>query len=193
MKRAITIETALGEATFIAQATPVDDGASELTLRLLQPDLLLPPGMSVRRAQAVLLSARSSTGFQSLNFECRLATNLVGDPESGECLDAQSWEAPADIVLVGTEDGEALAGRMPELRLEGELLALIEYRRDGFNIPLSKIPPAYTVGLHYLVAENDNPEPEYPSAWIAVGMSHIELRNQEANRALQADRATRGG
>jgi hypothetical protein len=92
------------------------------------------------------------------------------------------WRTRHDLVLIGTEDGEALADRMPELQLKGDLLALVEHRRDGFKISLSNVPAEVTVGLHYIVAENENPEPVESSGWYAVDLPHNQLLKQEARR-----------
>lgn len=141
----------------------------------MEPEPKLPPGMSVRRLRAVLLRACSRTGFERLDYSCRLMTGITGDPESGECLEAQSWETDHDLVMIGTEDGEALLSRMPWLSTSGDPLAFVQYREDGLNVPLRRIPAGVAIGLHYVVAENGSPEPVECSAWYAVDIAHGKL------------------
>jgi hypothetical protein len=170
-----TLDTSLGQIHFSAQAEPTSGGVYEVEFRVVELEPSLPPGMSVRRVRAILLLACSHTGFERLDYGCRFVTGIEGGPESGEHLDAQSWEGEHDVVVVGTEDGEALSGRMPWLHIQGDPLALVQYRDDGLNVPLKRIPAGVTIGLHYVVAENDNPEPLECSAWYAVDVPHEQL------------------
>jgi len=175
MEHSKTLYTPLGPIHFFARTEPNSGGAHEIEFRVLEPEPNLPPGMSVRRVRAVLLQACSRIGFERLDFSCRLETDIEGGPESGERLDALSWEGKHDLVAVGTEDGEALSGRMPWLEFIGDPLALVQYRTDGLNVPLKRIPAGVTIGLHYIVAENSNPEPVECSAWYAVDIPHEQL------------------
>ena len=170
-----TLDTALGQIHFSVCAKPVLGSDYRTELRAVEPELDLPPGLSVRRVRAVLLLACSQSGFDQLDYRCRFVTDIEAVPESGEHLDAQSWEGEHDVVVVGTEDGEALLRRMPWLEAWEDPLALVEYRRDGLNVPLKHIPSGETVGLHYVVAENANPEPVECSAWYAVDIQHERL------------------
>jgi hypothetical protein len=40
---------------------------------------------------------------------------------------------------------------------------------------LKRIPAGVRIGLHYIVAENSNPEPLECSAWYAVDILHDQL------------------
>ena len=169
------LQTSLGPIKFFV-LTESDLGSDyEIKLQVFKPDPNLPPGMSVKRVRAVLLKACSRTGFKRLDFSCRFDTEINGGPESGENLDAQSWEGTQDIIVVGTEDGEALSSRMPWLEFMGDALALVQYRKDGLNIPLKQIPAGESISLHYIIAENSNPEPVKCSAWYAVDIPHKQL------------------
>ncbi len=175
MENSKTLSTALGQIHFIVRAVPSLDGEYTIELQVLKPEPILPPGMSVQRVRAVFLRAFSLTGFEHLDFSCRFDTEIKGGPESGECLDAQSWEGKQGIVVVGTEDGEALSRRMPWIEFLEDPLALVEYQKDGLNVPLKKIPAGETIDLHYIIAENSNPEPVECSAWYAVDIPHNKL------------------
>lgn len=170
-----TLDTPLGQIHFSARAEPCSVGGCEIELRVVEPEPHLPPGMSVRRVRVVLLLASSPTGFETLEYRCGFVTDIEGGPESGEYLDAQSFEGERDVVVVGTEDGEALQARMPWLQCQGHPLALVQYQKAGFMVPLTKIPPGVKIGLHYVVAENSNPEPVACSAWFAVDMPHAQI------------------
>jgi hypothetical protein len=175
MDHSKTLNTPLGQVQFSARAEPTAGGVYEIEFSVVEPEPILPPGMSVRRVRAVVLRAFSRMGFERLDYRCQFVTDLEGGPESGEGLEAQSWEGEHDIVLIGTEDGEALSYRMPWLESQGDLLAVVQYQKDGFSVPLKRIPAGRTIGLHYVVAENSNPEPVECSAWYAVDIPHAKL------------------
>ncbi len=175
MEQSKILNTPLGQIKFSVLIESSFGSDYEIKLKVLGPDPNLPVGMSVRRVRAVLLSAFSRTGFNQLDFSFRFETDIRGGPESGEHLDAQSWEGMHDIIVVGTEDGEALSSRMPWLEFMEDPLALVQYRKDGLNIPLKQIPAGETIGLHYIIAENSNPEPVECSAWYAVDIPHKQL------------------
>ncbi len=144
---------------------------------MVEPSICLPPGMSVNRTRAVLLRVRANAGLDSLSFRCQLSADVVGGQEPGQYLDAQSWEAQADLILVGTENSEALSSRMSAICLEGEACQPVEYLKDGFRIHLVDVPADLSVELHYVVAENSNPEPVDCSAWYAVHTT-TAIRNE---------------
>lgn len=180
MEDTATLETPLGRIRFVAHAKPHMNSACELRLRVVEPSVSLPPGMSVNRTRAVVLRVRAQAGLESLSFCCQVCADIAGEPESGEHLDAQSFETQADRVLVGTEDCEALSSRMPALCLEKEVCKPVRYLKDGFRIQLENIPAGLSVGLHFLVAENSNPEPVDCSAWYAVHTTHA-IRKEHAS------------
>lgn len=173
--RTIELDTALGQIRFSADAEPTSSGAYDLEFRVVEYQPVLPSGMSVRRVRAVLLKASSAKGLEYLDYRCEFDTDIEGGPESGERLDAQSWEGEHDIVVIGTEDGEMLSARMRWIEVSDDPLALVQYQKDGLNVPLKGIPAEVTVTLHYVVAENSKPEPVECSAWFAVDVPHDQL------------------
>lgn len=175
MEHTRTLYTTLGQLHFTARTETISGQEADIEFRIfdLEPDL--PPGMSVRRVRAVLLLAFSKTGFEGLEYSCRLETEIEGGPESGERLDAISWEGKHDLVVVGTEDGEAISDRMPWLEFNGDPLAFVQYQKDGLTVPFKQVPAGVRIGLHYVVAENSNPEPLECSAWYAVDIRHAKL------------------
>ena len=82
-----TIGTPLGDLH--VRAT----GAGRVVIDVIEPETRLPAGMSVVSVVAVLI--RISTVESIQNLRCEFAwghSPAPGDPESGECLDAQSWD-----------------------------------------------------------------------------------------------------
>jgi hypothetical protein len=175
MEHTRTLNTQLGKIHFFVRSETILGQDADIEFRIFDLEPNLPPGMSVRRVRAVLLQAYSKTGFEGLEYSCRFETNIEGGPESGERLDAISWGGKHDIVVVGTEDGEAISDRMPWLEFHGDPLALVQYRKDGLTVPLKQIPAGVRIGLHYVVAENSNPEPLECAAWYAVDIRHTQL------------------
>ncbi len=175
MAHSMTLDMPLGEIHFSVGTPQGAIGLREADLRVVEfrPNLL--SGMYVRRARAVVLSARLQAGFDALDFGYRFVSEVIPGPDSGQTVDALAWEGRHDIVLVGTETGEALYYRMPWIEAREETVGLVEYSSDGLNIPLRRVPAGARIGLHYVVAENDNPEPAECSAWFAVDTPHGEI------------------
>jgi hypothetical protein len=96
-----------------------------------------------------------------------------GTPETGECLDAQSWESEDTIVLSGTEDFETLEKRLPDTGLN--LTTWPPFPDDGLHIVLPLLQANQKVSLHYIVASNALPEPKECSCWFAVDINHDEV------------------
>ncbi len=180
MNQSKTLHTSLGPIQFSVDAVPHSKSPCQIDIKLLDLKPALPPGMAVRRLRAVLLLASSPAGFARLEFRCTFQTAIEADPAAGEGLDAQSWSGPRDVVTIGTEDGEALQRRMAWLTPKGDPFALVQYRHAGLSIPLERVPLGATVGLHFVVAENANPEPVECSSWFAVDIQHARLRELAA-------------
>ena len=65
-----------------------------------------------------------------------------GCAESGEHLEAQSWEYANGFLMIGTEDGEVLHSRMPWIETAAcEKDYPVEYLSNGFRLSLPYVPP----------------------------------------------------
>ena len=166
----LEIVTNLGR--FIFEAS-VSNGIDP-NLRQIEPHLRLPGDMSVDSAHAVLLSLITTEAIRQLEFKCAIQEDIAGFPCTGECLEAQEWEADGHIVTVGTEDSSCLGKRVPPLGL-GEEDAIVEYCSKSMSLRLSNIPRNLDLSLHFIIAENPNPEPVECSTWFAVDQQHEEL------------------
>ena len=165
--------------------TPIGRLACEATVNgraLSEPEALfsdkdfspdLPPGMTVERAIAILVSLKPATLLHDVKVRCRWLDELplAGDGSSGECLDAQSWIDRGKIVMVGTEDFDALQARMPHCEfLESDYP--VDYQPQGFEVRIPTVPPDLATSLHFVVAMNSWPEPVECSSWYAVDVPH---------------------
>lgn len=172
MAPSISVNTPLGNLNFSAVAENFSDISEFTEVALSRPEVKLPSGMVVEDLVACLLICQPRERLLNLVFQCIWDTpSLKGAPDSGERLDAQSWENATHIVMVGTEDYEALNERMPELSLREELYP-IEYMTDGFRIMIPSVEPGTRLSLHYVIATNRLPEPVDCSCWYAVDINH---------------------
>lgn len=110
-KAALNLNTALGSFLFEA-VSDHQPGEVALDLWTLKPQLSLPAGMSVLGCRAVVLRVTSQVDIAGLRWSCESPPGIVGSPCSGEGLDAQEWEVGTRLVVVGTEDEDALARRL---------------------------------------------------------------------------------
>ena len=166
----LNLETMIGRIRFSAERS--GDCLAKLSVRKVTP--LLPDGMSITRARAVLLEAEPCVHESSLQFNCCIESAVTGSPCTGEALEAQEWESKNNLVVIGTEDAEFLNRRLPFLGL-AEYENIVRYKPNSMAITLKKVPKGVAISLHFVVAENTYPEPVECSAWFAVDMSHKSL------------------
>ena len=126
------------------------------------------------RCRAVILTVPESPSLNSLRFRVRCDTVAKGSPCTGQGLEAQEWESRTHLLVIGTEDAEALNGRLPYPGL-GDFDAIVQYEIKSMEIQLASIPPHREIKLHFIIAENPYPEPTECSAWYAADIPHRAL------------------
>jgi len=174
--KSISFDTALGRFDFSASVQPaVSSAKTRVNLEERYPDLDLPHEMSVERCRAVVLSVVPSSPLLSLRFECHFRGHLHGSRCSGEGLDAFEWGDDSHLVVVGTEDSDFLISRMPFLDGLDEWVG--DFSNNTMTITLENIDTGgKELTLHFILAENPEPEPVDASAWFAVDCPHARLR-----------------
>lgn len=134
----------------------------------------LPDGMAVDVVVAYRISFVLDAPIHNFSFDFTLTQcTTKGDTNSGECLDAQSWGIDNGLLMIGTEDGDALQTRMPWLKIHGNDYP-IKYLPNGFRIVIPYIAPNTTVGFHFVLAYN-SVDKGCDSEWFAVDVSHARL------------------
>lgn len=134
----------------------------------------LPDGMTVDLVAAYRVSFCVSFPVHDFSFDFTLPRcKMKGGANSGESLDAQSWPIGDGLLMLGTEDGDALHARMPWVGIEGNDYP-IEYLRHGFRIAIPYIATDTTVGFHFVVAYNQV-DAGTDSEWFAVDVPHRRL------------------
>jgi hypothetical protein len=179
MNRAsLNLDTALGPFLFEAVCDQ-RPGDVSLDLKTFEPRLSLPPRMSVQRCRAVVLQVTTRVDVRHLRWACESPPGVAGSPCCGEDLNAQEWEALGHLVVVGTEDEEALARRLGFLR-DLSLPSLAHFSPQKLETRLPHVPASAAFGLHFVLAENPSPEPAEMSAWFAVDIPHDRLAAPDA-------------
>ena len=171
------IQTPLGPLQFRARAGDNADLGETAQLFVLNPLLRLPEGMTVERATAVILEVRPNRRWAPFVFECLWLTS-PGEwgPNSGQYLDAWSWENTEHVVTIGTEDLEAVCSRLPQLALSAEEYPIQSFD-NGVRITIPVVEAGQKFSLHFVVAYNSLPQPD-PfdcSTWFAVDIPHRQL------------------
>ena len=167
------VETPIGNLRFVAYADGEPLGATVATFRCGVLEPILPLGMSVTRSVGVMVAVHPQVTMQ--NFQVRALwteeppTNA--SPSSGERLDAQEWVGGGHIVVLGTEDGEALEDRLTEHGLLPDTYP-VSNLPVGLEVTLPQVPAGFTTTLHFIVAINTHPEPVDCSAWFAADVPH---------------------
>lgn len=136
------------------------------------PDL--PDGMAVDVSSAYRIEFAATFPLHDFSFDfTRTEHEPKGDPNPGECLEAQSWSIGDGLLMFGTEDGESLQTRMPWLRIDGGNCP-VEYLANGFRIAIPYIEPKTNVGFHFILAYNQV-DANCDAEWFTVDIPHAKL------------------
>jgi len=166
----MAIDTSLGRVQVIGSVVTPGPDKIETFLEIVKVLPHLPMGMKVRSCVAVLLKIVGSVELQNIELSLSVRNDLRGRACTGERLEAQEWSDGEHILVVGTEDGEALDLRYPNLQL-GEK-KIIDYTHHSMRLKIADLPELYNPSFHLVIAENDDPEPTETSAWFAVDQDH---------------------
>jgi len=130
--------------------------------------------MSADSVVVILGSILSAQPICDFRFALQFAASVPkGTPESGEFLDAQSFDIANSRVMIGTEDGDALASRLCWFELT-ESNYPIGYLRNGFELSFAYIPPRATLDFHFVIAYNATASDDC-SEWFAVDVPHKNI------------------
>lgn len=183
-------------AAFHVRASWSSDHNDSCLFRLEQSALTpnLPPGMSVDFTVALMGTFSSIQPIHQFQFLLQFATTVPkGSPESGEGLDAQSFDIAGSRVMIGTEDGEAIASRLKWFRLADHNYP-IGYLANGFELSFDSIPPGAVLDFHFVIAHNAKAS-EDCAEWFAVDVPHqsvLQLDSQPISSvAIGTTRADR--
>jgi len=174
--RQTAVETQLGRVAAVAQIVSRDLAEKSVSLKVVPFKPKLPPGMSVRACTAILLLIDGQVEIERLSFGVTLESDLEGNRETGQCLDAQEWTDGSNLVMFGTEDGEALDLRFPNLGLDR--IPVVTYTAGAMTLELSGLPKLDNPSFHFVIAENEDRDPVDASAWFAVDQNHRFLLGQ---------------
>ena len=159
-------------------------GAAHVVMDIIKPDIQLPAGMSVDSVVAVLIQISALESLSNVRCECSWDRSpTTGDPETGECLDAQSWDCGGHRVTIGTEDLEALTRRLPNLGITESPYPIV-YSDSGLTIVIQTVPRDTEFALHFVIAWRSLPDPAECATWFAVDIPHSKL--EEANKSVDA-------
>ncbi|MXV05668.1 hypothetical protein DYQ95_00680 [Xanthomonas sp. LMG 9002] len=133
--------------------------------------------MSVTASIAVLITLFPPIALSDVRISALWQRQFPADPRptTGERLDALEWIDGNQIILLGTEDGDALAERLQAHGLDTNTYKHaypLRYRPNGFDVLLPQVPAAASTTVHFIVAINAYPEPAEDSAWFAADVPH---------------------
>jgi hypothetical protein len=169
----VIVQTPIGRIKFDAMANGslLAGRDAQFSLHAFSPEL--PPGMSVEKAYVILVTLLPASEFREIIVRCHWldAMQVVGDPESGQNLDAQTWQTNGWIVAIGTEDFEVLETRLPQCGFT-ERNYPVRYHPHRIEVHTPSMQEDFPVTLHFVVAINPWPEPMESSAWFALDVPH---------------------
>jgi len=167
----IQLDTRLGRLRIEASLTGDQIRNDSLSLESAEIRPELPDGMSVERCRAVLVRVIQPDAQFRMRLRATLFSEAIGGPCTGQCLEAIEWDSRGSLLIIGTEDAEALSQRAPCLGVAPDQV-IAEYTPRGIEIRLSGTTNAAPSTFHLIIAENPSPEPVPDSAWFAVNIPH---------------------
>ncbi|MEO1662407.1 MAG: hypothetical protein AAFR51_15570 [Pseudomonadota bacterium] len=174
--KALSLETSLGRLTILVSVNGESIAKNNLSLTASAIEPSLPVGMHVENCRAVLICVDRSASRFRINYSAKLETKIEGGSCTGQCLEAIEWEDQRTRIVVGTEDAEGLAWRMPWQDLKPDDV-IARYSASAVELSLVGNPHSQQTTFHLIVAENPVPEPAPDSAWFAVGSPHKAVLN----------------
>lgn len=172
----MTVDTSLGQVLVTATVSTRSSDEIIASLESVKVRPQLPSGMTVRNCVAFLLRFDGIFAIQSIDFGLSLQSALVGSRSTGERLEAQEWSDGERLLVAGTEDGEVLDFRFPNLHLGYD--KTVHYTPGSISLKLNDLPELYNPSFHFVIAENDEPELIGASAWCATDQDHKFLLSQ---------------
>lgn len=176
MSRAtLRLPTPLGDLEFSAEAHI--EPTLTLSLNSVEFEPSLPDGMSIAACYAVVLHINTPREAVEIQFKAQLHSTipLKHGAETGEGLDAQAWYNKQFVLLVGTEDAEALTARLQQRITFNSDEYPFTYSENFLSVQVTCLPSANPLSLHFVAAWNELPEPQDCSCWFAVDQRHIDI------------------
>lgn len=170
-----------GDVSLSSVSVPALSG--ELLVQRVALTPSIPKAMDVDVVAGYRIEVQSPDPIHDFSFDIRLARcQEKGEVNSGECLDAQSWKMGDGLLMIGTEDGEALQNRMPWIDIRPRNYP-IDYLADGFRLVLPYIAPKTVVGFHFVLSYN-RVESENDSEWFAVDIAYKDVSESPVVKRL---------
>lgn len=148
------------------------------------PTIYIPDGMAVDKCIAVDWRLRAKKTINiPVEFKCSWNKNYSWNnygANSGEYLDAQTWDDGINFVTIGTEDGEYLSirGRMDRmlprcLKIKDADLGLVQYSELGLSVPIPCIEESELCHIQFVVSWGKSEI----ATWYAAGITTDEFFN----------------
>ncbi|WP_142289538.1 hypothetical protein [Gottfriedia luciferensis] len=159
-----------------------------------EPDYNIPNQMDVDKVYAGVWRIKPLINNLKCIFETKLipknTKGLVSGPNSGEGLDAITFEYEENQMTLGTEDGLTLINRSKKNDLMANQFssfnhespdAIIEYIEGytGLSVQLDELDKNEISQIHFVVAWNKNIDENDGSTWFTVDMSGDEILFKE--------------
>lgn len=155
--------------------------------------------MNVAGSTVGVWRLRSEKRCAAPNLTCRLSSvpePIDGGPDSGQYLDATTWDSADARWSIGTQDADALYERsIADDRLPAEWAKTfrrfveptspakaeypVTYLRGGLQIRLPDLPAHTTVEVHQAAAWRETLSPDDVSTWWAVDLGPGRLQIED--------------
>ncbi|WP_204400616.1 hypothetical protein [Alkaliphilus hydrothermalis] len=156
----------------------------EAELLICRPKLNLPSHMKVDDCYSAMWRLK----VKENSLKCKFCTRWVGNyrwtsgsANSGEGLDAQTWENEKTIITLGTQDGEKIMSRkqkedkMPiKFDSDIDMYSFIQYENSGLSIEIDELIPNETCQVHFAVAWANKINNDI-STWLAVDLNENDI------------------
>lgn len=152
-------------------------------LVICEPIIRIPPHMKIEKAYGAVWRVKSLS--DQLNCEFHTVLNPVipheidAGADSGEHLEALTWDYKEYRLTLGTEDGVKLVERakfndmMPDrFNADDDLTqhSIVQGLKNGFNVPITKLKKNELCQVHFVIAWNKYENEDDVSTWYAVDM-----------------------
>ncbi|MDM5186471.1 hypothetical protein QUF99_03325 [Bacillus sp. DX4.1] len=161
-------------------------------LVLCKPIVRIPSYMNVEKAYGAVWRVQSFVDNLSCDFLTALnpvnTLEIDSGPDSGEGLEAITWDYREYRLTLGTQDGTLLVHRskindmMPNrLNAEDEIAQhnIVQYIQNGLVVPLPPLLKNEMCQVHFVIAWNKYEDSDDVSPWFAVDMDGKSILSKE--------------
>jgi hypothetical protein len=161
-------------------------------LVICEPDIRIPPHLKLDKVYGAVWRVKSLINHLKCEYYSVLNPDnplgIDGGTDSGEHLEALTWDYKEHRLTLGTQDGVKLVHRaemndlMPNrFKATDEISqhSIVQILENGFNVPVPELMKNELCQVHFVIAWNKCEREDDVSTWFAVDLEGKSILSKE--------------